>query len=251
MTDKKSISAVKSLQALVNAEDYINQLSVDCVIFGFHNNSLKVLMLKYFNLDIWALPGGFIFNDEDVDDAAQRVLYERTHLNDVYLEQFHAFGKKDRSKSDIHQTLTKNLDLKLPEDHWLFKRYVSIAYLSLIDYTLTPTFPDAFNEKCEWFDTENLPDQIAFDHREMILKGREYLRKNLDFKIHGSNLLPDRFTMKELRRLYQCILGEPLRRNNFQRKVLSLGILERLDKKYDGSANRAPYFYRFIKKEDK
>ncbi|WP_375600709.1 NrtR DNA-binding winged helix domain-containing protein [Elizabethkingia miricola] len=75
----------------------------------------------------------------------------------------------------------------------------------------------------------------------------EFLSKNLDYKIYGSNLLPEKFTMKELQNLYECILGEPLRRNNFQRKMLSLDFLERLEKKFDGSANKAPYYYKFKK----
>ncbi|AQX08621.1 NUDIX hydrolase [Elizabethkingia ursingii] len=236
-----------NLQTLVETNDFIRQLSIDCVIFGFHNKSLKVLMLKYFNLDIWALPGGFIFRDENVDDAAYRLLYERTHLNEIFLEQFYTFGNKNRTESDIHNRLTKNKEIDLPKDHWLFERHISIGYYALIDYTLSSTFPDAFSEKCEWFDVHNLPKEIAFDHREIIEKGMEFLRKNLDYKIYGSNLLPEKFTMKELQNLYECILGEPLRRNNFQRKMLSLDFLERLEKKFDGSANKAPYYYKFKK----
>jgi hypothetical protein len=87
---------------------------------------------------------------------------------------------------------------------------------------------------------------MAFDHQEMIEKGLLYLRKNIDYQVMGSNLLPDKFTMKELQHLYESILGEPLRRNNFQRKMLSLNILERLEKHYSGSANKAPYLYRFL-----
>ena len=138
---------------------------------------------------------------------------------------------------------------KSSEGSLAFERHISIGYYALIDYTLSSTFPDAFSEKCEWFDVHNLPKEIAFDHREIIEKGMEFLRINLDYKIYGSNLLPEKFTMKELQNLYECILGEPLRRNNFQRKMLSLDFLERLEKKFDGSANKAPYYYKFKNKK--
>jgi ADP-ribose pyrophosphatase YjhB (NUDIX family) len=90
-----------NLQELIDTNNFINHLSVDCAIFGFHDSTLKVLLLKYHELNLWAIPGGFIFEDEDLDDAAYRILYERTHLEDVYLEQFYAFGHKDRTEKKI------------------------------------------------------------------------------------------------------------------------------------------------------
>ena len=90
-----------TLQELIDTKNFINQLSVDCAIFGFHDNSLKILLLKYHELNLWAIPGGFIFDDEHLDDAAHRILYERTHLEDVYLQQFYAFGGIDRTEKTI------------------------------------------------------------------------------------------------------------------------------------------------------
>ena len=89
---------------------------------------------------------------------------------------------------------------------------------------------------------------MAFDHQEIIEKGLEHLRKTLDYKLVGSNLLPEKFTMKDLQNLYETILGEKFRRNNFQRKMLSFNILERHEKLFDGSANKAPFLYSFVKK---
>ena len=85
-----------------------------------------------------------------------------------------------------------------------------------------------------------------FDHAEMIEKALHTLRQSLDYQLVGFNLMPETFTMKELQRLYETILGEPLKRNNFQEKVLNLNILERLEKQYSGGAHKAPYLYRFL-----
>lgn len=236
-----------TLQELIETNNFINHLSVDCVIFGFHDNALKVLLLKYHELDLWSVPGGFIFEDEHLDDAANRILYERTHLEDVYLEQFYAFGDKKRTEKNPHRKLLENKGISVNRNHWIYKRFITIGYFALIDYTLSHTFPDSFNEVCEWFDVNNLPD-MAFDHKEIIEKGLDHLRKNLDYKIVGSNLLPEKFTMKDLQNLYETILDEEFRRNNFQRKMLSLNILERHEKLFDGSANKAPFLYSFLKK---
>jgi ADP-ribose pyrophosphatase YjhB (NUDIX family) len=236
-----------TLQELIDTKNFVSQLSVDCVIFGFHNNTLKVLLLKYHELNLWAIPGGFVFEDEDLDDAATRILYERTHLKEVYLEQFYAFGDKNRTEKNPHRQLLENKGIDVDKNHWIYKRFVTIGYYALIDYTLSHTFPDSFNETCEWFDVKNLPD-MAFDHKEIIEKGLHHLRQNLDYKIVGSNLLPEKFTMKDLQNLYETILDEKFRRNNFQRKMLSLDVLERHEKLFDGSANKAPFLYSFIKK---
>ena len=237
----------QSLQELIDTRDFVQHLSVDCVIFGFHENILKVLLLKYHDLDLWSLPGGFIFNDENLDDAAFRVLYERTHLEDIFLEQFHTFGSIDRTENNVHQILLKNKNIELPKDHWIFQRFITVGYCSLIDFSLVDTFPDAFNETCAWFEVDDLPP-MAFDHEIIITAGLEHIRKNIDTQLVASNLLPEKFTMKDLQNVYETVLDEKFRRNNFQRKVLAENSLERLEKLFDGSANKAPYLYRFMPK---
>ena len=239
----------QSLQELIDTKDFVQNLSVDCVIFGFHDDILKILLLKYHDLDLWSLPGGFVFNDEHLDDAAFRVLYERTHLENIFLQQFHTFGRIDRTENNVHQILLKNKNISLPEDHWIFQRFITVGYCSLIDFSLVDTFPDAFNESCAWFEVSDLP-KMAFDHEEIITKGLEHIRKNIDTQIVASNLLPEKFTMKKLQTVYETILDEKFRRNNFQRKVLAENSLERLEKLFDGSPNKAPYLYRFITKKE-
>lgn len=235
----------QTLKDLIDTKDFVEHISVDCVIFGFHNKGLKVLLLKYHDLDLWSVPGGFVFNDEALRDAAARVLYERTHLKNIFLDQFHTFGRVDRNQTNNpHKILLKNVGIEVPRTHWIFQRFITVAYCSLIDYSLVNTLPDAFNETCEWFYVDKLP-KMAFDHERIIQRGLKHLRKNLDTQLVAYNLLPEKFTMNELQILYETVLGENFRRNNFQRKMLSLNTLERMEKLFDGSANKAPYLYKF------
>lgn len=238
----------QNLQQLIDTKDFVEHISVDCTIFGFHKGILKILLLKYHDLDLWSLPGGFVFNDEDLREAASRVLYERTHLSNIFLDQFHTFGRIDRTENNVHQILLKNKNIEVPKDHWIFQRFITVGYCSLIDFTLVDTFPDAFNETCAWFEVDKLPN-MAFDHVRVINTGLNHIRKNIDTQVVASNLLPEKFTMKDLQTVYETVLDEKFRRNNFQRKILALDILERLEKFFDGSANKAPYLYRFKNKK--
>jgi ADP-ribose pyrophosphatase YjhB (NUDIX family) len=236
----------KKLQHLVDEKNYIPHLSVDCTIFGFHNNILKVLLLRHPDFDRWALPGGYIYQNEDLRVAADRVLFERTHLTGVFLEQFHTFGRVNRTDDFVHQSVLKNRNIEFDENLWILDRFITVGYCSLIDFSKADSFPNSNTEICEWFEVKNLP-QMIFDHARIVEEGYLYLQKNIDTQIAASNLLPEKFTMKELQQVYETILGEEFRRNNFQRKILNSNSLERLEKFYSGSANKAPYLYRFKK----
>ncbi len=239
----------QSLEELLNTKNFVPHISVDCAIFGYEDGILKVLLLKYHDLDIWSLPGGFVFSDENLADAAARVLYERTNLEDVFMEQFHTFGAMKRTENNVHQILIQNKGIVVPPDHWIFQRFITVGYCSLINFQMVDSFPDAFNETCAWFEVNKLP-QMSFDHAEIIDTALQHLRKNIDTQIVASKLLPEKFTMKELQTVYEAVLGQKLRRNNFQRKILGLNTLERLEKFFDGSANKAPYLYRFAENND-
>jgi 8-oxo-dGTP diphosphatase len=215
-------------------------ISIDCVIFGFHDNQLKILLLKYKGTNFFALPGGFIDQDENLENAAAKVLEERTGLRDIYLEQFYTFGQKSRRDDSKHIEVLNKQGITLAPNHFLLNRFISVGYFALIDFTKAIPTPDKLSDTCEWHDVEKLPDLI-FDHNEILKKALETLR---------FPLLPETFTMGELLSLYETILGRKLLRANFQRKILSLEILERLDKKMTGAANKAPYLYRFAKKSN-
>ncbi len=229
---------------------YIPQLSLDCVIFGFHASQLKVLVLRFKNSDFFALPGGFIRQDEDLNEAAQRVLEERTGLTEVYLEQFYTFGQRERGEVRVQRKWAEVNNREVPE--WLEKRFISVGFYALVDFTKLQLTADNFSDSCDWVDINALPS-LMMDHHLMVSKALENLRLQLDQKWIVFNLLPEVFTIAELQKVYETILGKTLLRTNFQRKILSLEILERIEKKYTGKAHKAPYLYRFQKSvsEDK
>ncbi len=233
------------LAAFLNSSNhYLPQISIDCVVFGFHDNQLKILLLKMKGLDVWSLPGGYIPQDEDVETAAMGILEERTGLKEIYLEQFGIFGKKERYTKPFMESFFKKNNIQVPENHWTLQRFVSIGYYALVDFSkVNPTLVN-FTEDFDWYEINKLPN-LAFDHDEIIPKALQTLQLMLDHKLVGFNLLGEVFTMIELQSLYETILGTKLRRNNFQRKMLSLGILERVEKLYTGAANKAPYLYKF------
>lgn len=237
---------MESEKIIIDEGKFIPHLSVDCVIFGFHGEQLKVLLPKVKSLDLWSLPGGYVMKDEDIEAAAQRILEERTGVTNIYLEQFYIFGKANRSTGETLKKVLLANNFAIDEKSWVFERFVSVGYYALVDFSKVNTKIGIYDEACEWHDIHQLPN-LAFDHAEITLKALETLRFMLDDKLIGLNLLPDTFTMKELQILYETILDKPLRRDNFQRKILSMGILERVEKKFTGAAHKAPYLYKFIK----
>lgn len=220
----------------------LSELTLDCVILGFHKEQLKLLLLRWKGTQEWSLPGGTIRINESVDEAAYRSLMERTGLNNIFLRQFHVFGDVERYKrSEISDKLKH---LVAPED-W-FSRAVSVGYYALVDYSnVTPT-PDKFTDECQWWNLKEIPN-LLFDHSHIVKVALQALRTQLSWQPVGYNLLPKEFTMPELRRLYEVILDYPLDPRNFQRKILGLGIVERLNMQKKGVAHKAPYLYRFNK----
>lgn len=229
----------------ISGEGFLPGLAIDTVIFGFHDNQLKVLLLSYKNSLLYALPGGFIHDNEDVNQAARRVLESRTSLTDIYLEQFYVFGNYSRYDPTPLKAIMKARGYEPPHDHWLLKRFVSIGYYALVDFTKAMPTPDEISDSCNWYSLDELP-VLMQDHRQIIDKALGTLQSNLDQKLIGFNLMTDEFTMGDLQSLYETILNKKLIRAAFQRKMLGLGILERIAKKWTGGAHKAPYLYKFI-----
>lgn len=240
------MAAKKDNPALAEGKGFITNIAYDSVVFGFSGERLKILLMEYHNTGLFALPGGFVKRNENLNDAVKRGLKERTGLDNIYLEQFYAFGDLDRFQPEVMRTILIANGYKPTKDHWLLDRFISIAYYALINYNDVVPKPDALSDSCIWYDVNKLP-KLSFDHKAIVAKALETLRLNLDRKIVGINLLPARFTMKELQQVYEAILGEQLRRTTFQREVLSLGILERHEKQYSGKAHKAPFLYSFRK----
>lgn len=225
---------------------FLPGLSVDTVIFGFHEGQLMVLLLQYKNTNTYALPGGLILKEENADEAAYRTLQSRTGLSNIYLEQFQVFSDKDRSNPSFFRSILKARGVQELENHFLLNRFVSIAYYALVDFTKAVPGADGLADECRWHDLKELPPLIQ-DHATIIQTALVSLRDNLDKKLVGFKLLPELFTMGDLQVLYETVLKETFLRTSFQRKMLSLGILEKVDKKWTGAAHRAPFLYKFIK----
>jgi 8-oxo-dGTP diphosphatase len=224
-------------------EKYLRHISVDCVIFGFHNNELKVLLLKAAYAGKWALPGGFILKEEHMKSAAERILKDRTGLDKIYLQQFHVFSDPARSTKKINQQFLKNAGIK-EEKSWMFERFITVGYSALVDFTKVTPVPDNISEACEWYNIYKVPEMIL-DHPYIIDEALLNLRMQLNFHPVGYNLLAKKFTMPELQKLYETILNKKCDRRNFQRKIIATGILKRLNETKKGVAHKAPFYYKF------
>ena len=165
-----------NLKTTLQKGDKIYQpgISVDCTIFGFHENVLKVLLLKVKQANKWALPGGFIYKDETIDKAAYRVLQERTGVENIFLQQFNAFGDPNRSDATIHQNRYLEYGIKIPKDNWLLQRFVTIGFYALIDFTEVDINDANSDEGAEWIDINKLSN-LMMDHEAIVLKALESL----------------------------------------------------------------------------
>lgn len=231
----------------VDTSSFFPGISVDCVLFGFHARSLRVLLLKLKKADTWSLPGGFVYREEDVDHAARRVLKERTGLGDILLRQFQLFGKAQRVTRS-HGDRLEALGLVHPDQaDWFRQRFISMGYFALVEYSQvqSPTL-DPISELCEWVEWEELPPMML-DHHEIASQAREALRKEILEQPIATTLLPERFTMPELQALFETVLGRQLDRRNFQRKMQSQGIVIRTNERRQGGAHKSPWLYEFDK----
>ncbi|MDJ1486269.1 NUDIX domain-containing protein [Cytophagaceae bacterium YF14B1] len=238
----------------LNGQDYIQQVSIDCVIFGYQKKQLKVLVPKLaLKGDFSSLPGGFILQNESIDQAARRILQARTGLKDIYLEQFRVFGDLGRNNMPFfEQIVGLNQEQQGAESfnrkelEWITRRFISIGYYALVDIHQVVPQKSEIDQSIEWYTINELPSMIM-DHNQIVDDALQSLRLSLDQKLIGFTLLPEIFTMKDLQELYETIYDKPFARNNFQKKMLELDVLDRLEKKFTGAANKAPYLYRFRK----
>jgi ADP-ribose pyrophosphatase YjhB (NUDIX family) len=202
-------------------------VSVDCIIFGFEHNKLKVL-IGHRALDPgkgeWSLYGGFVRNEESIDDAADRTLFELTGMRNVYMRQVGAFGSVNRDPGE---------------------RVVSIAYYALInvkDYD-TKLLKE---HDVEWVDIESLP-QMFSDHREMIAKARQKMQEKIRTEPISFQLLPSLFTLTQLQRLYEAVNGEEVDKRNFRKRIKEMDFIEKTELIDKTSSKRGAYLYRFNK----
>lgn len=218
-------------------EMYVPHISVDTVIFGFNGDQLKVLLLKMKFNHQYFLPGGYMKKDENLESAAIRILRERTQLDKIFLQEFAVFSELNRSEEAFKD---------FPDDLWHKKRFISVGYYALVNHKDVSPIGDELNESCDWIILDELESQnITMDHKQIIEKALNTLREQISYKPIGLNLLPEKFTLSELQKLYEAILGRTLNRGNFYRKIKNIGILKKLDEKRKGGAHKAPDLYTF------
>src|ERR1043165_7366500 len=181
-------------------------LTVDCVVFGFDEGELKVLLIQRALEPFkgrWALPGGFVRVDETLDEAARRELAEEAGLKDVFLEQLYTFGAVDRDPRE---------------------RVVSAAYYALVKLAAHETKAATDATDARWFPLSQVP-KLAFDHAGILATGMARLKSKVRYQPIGFELLPPKFTLSQLQHLYEAVLETELDKRNFRKKVLSFGLL--------------------------
>lgn len=199
-------------------------VTTDCVIFGFDGQELQVLLVER-GIEpfkgCWAFPGGFLRLDESAYEGALRELKEETGLATAYLKQLHTFSTVDRDPRE---------------------RVITIAYYALVKKTDVKGGDDA--AQAQWFPINDMPS-LAFDHDEILSTAVKELRHQIHFEPIGFELLPEKFTMSELQRLYEAILGVEFDRRNFAKKMLHLGFIVALDETSRHPRGREALLYRF------
>src|SRR5437016_5981412 len=201
-------------------------LTVDCVVFGFDEGKLTVLLIERALEPFkgrWALPGGFVRVDETLDDAARRELQEETGLKNVFLEQLYTFGEVDRDPRE---------------------RVVSVAHYALVKLSEhnAKAATDAANAK--WFPASK-PPKLAFDHSHILAMALARLKGKVRYQPIGFELLLPRFTLSQLQHLYEAILGTDLDKRNFRKKVLGYGLLKGLKESQTSARHRPAQLFQF------
>jgi 8-oxo-dGTP diphosphatase len=200
-------------------------VTVDCVIFGLDDQELKVLLIHRGHdpyKDYWALPGGFVDMDEDLEIAALRELEEETGVKNVFIEQLFTFGTPNRDPRG---------------------RVISIAYFALVNLNEHPVNAASDATDAQWFRWDNLPP-LAFDHAHILQVAKARLEAKVRYQPIGFELLPKHFTLSQLQNLYERILGKNLNKRNFRTKILKMNILKQLDRQND-VPHRPAFLYKF------
>lgn len=208
-----------------------HMVAVDCIIFGFENGQLKLLIVKRLPAPFhgaWSLMGGFVQDGESLNDAAARVLRVNTGLDDIYMDQLNCYGDLNRDTGG---------------------RVISVAYYALI--RISEHLPQLSPEyDAHWLTLQEIPELI-FDHGQMITDALTRLRDKAHFHPIGFELLPEKFSLPQLRNLYEEIYQRSLDKRNFRKKILAMDILEKLDEKDKSTSKKGANLYRFDKKKYK
>lgn len=205
-------------------------LTVDAIVFGYQQRQLKVLLIRrqYAPFEgAWALPGGFVKEDESLETAVERELLEETGVKINYLEQLYTFGRPDRDPR---------------------QRVVTVAYFGLVNPAQFDIAASTDAAEARWFSVTDLP-QLAFDHQSVLDYALTRLRNKLTYEPIGLNLLDEQFPFSDLENLYEAILNRKIERRNFRKKFLSFGILEEVTVRHTAQKGRPGTLFRFDEKQ--
>ncbi|QTD37219.1 NUDIX hydrolase [Polaribacter batillariae] len=205
------------------------KLTVDAVVFGYEEGVISVLLIKRkYNpfKGKWAIPGGFVLNEESLEQAVERELEEETGVKINYLEQLYTFGKPNRDPRE---------------------RIVSVAYFGLIRPNAFKIFASTDAEEVAWFNINELPE-LSFDHSDILEIAIERLKNKITYEPIGFELLDKKFPFSDLEKLYTTLLGRDVDRRNFRKKILGLNVLDELDEKVSKGSGRPANLFQFNKK---
>ena len=205
------------------------KLSVDAVVFGYKEGNISVLLIKRKYPPFkgkWAIPGGFVTNEESLEEAVERELFEETAVKINYLEQLYTFGNPDRDPRG---------------------RVVTIAYFGLVKPDAFSLFASTDAEQAQWFYINELPD-LSFDHLSILNMAINRLQAKITYEPIGFELLDEKFPFSDLEKLYTTLLGRAIDRRNFRKKILGLNILDELDEKVSKGSGRPANLFMFNQK---
>lgn len=231
-----------------HADLYLHNVSVDNVIFGYHEKELKVLLQQPFSHEKWTVAGGYIRKTESIEEAAARIALTRTGLKQLFLQQFRCFGNPDRVRDENFdaERLSKATGVKVPAGSWVFDYFVSVGFYTLTEFSKVEVKKSDFEADCRWWPVNDLPP-LMFDHELIIAEALKALRLHIAHYPIGYELLEEKFTMPEIHSLYETILGKTLDDRNFAKKLLATGILTKLNETKKIGAHRSPFLYKFNK----
>ena len=213
---------------IYNGEQVLDNITIDCTIFGFENNRLKILLVKR-NIEpqkgMWALPGGWIGTNEDLDSAAIRLLEEATGLKGIFMKQVACFGNVNRFPN---------------------KRIITISYSALVQSEGLSVRPGPDTSEVSWMAIEDVP-QLTFDHNEILEASLKTLRNHVRHYPIGLELLPEKFTLSQLQALHEAIIGTPLNKRNFRTKIIKLKVIKALNEWQKEVSHRPAQLYTFDK----
>jgi 8-oxo-dGTP diphosphatase len=236
-----------NLKHLSTYEDqYLHNVSVDNVIFGYHDKELKVLLMQPLAVTKWTVTGGYIKKTETIAEAAERIALSRTGLENLFLQQFGSFGSPDRCV-DIEFTaarLSKLLDIEVSQDLFIFDYFVSLGFYTLTEFSKVELKKGSDEAACSWWPVNELPE-LMFDHKQIIAEALHALRLHISHYPIGFELLAHKFTLPEIHSLYETILGRSLDVRNFSKRLMATGIIIKLEETKKIGAHRSPFLYQF------